>query len=57
MKRRNGKCYRKFKGWSGRVYWIEMSRAEVLREETYRATVLLTPLVFIAIMAWAAGMI
>ena len=57
MKRINGKAYRKFKGWSGKVYWIEMSREEVLKAEAYRATVLLTPLIFIVVMAWAAGML
>lgn len=57
MKHINGKTYRKFKGWSGRIYWVEMDRAEVLKEEVYRATVLLTPLIFIFVMAWAAGML
>lgn len=57
MKRRNGKCYRKFKGWTGRVYWIEMDRGEVIREEIYKASVILMPLFLIAIWAWAAGMI
>ena len=40
-----------------KIYLVEMSRAEVLKEEAYRATVVLTPLIFIVVMAWAAGML
>lgn len=57
MKKINGKHYRRFKGWTGKTYWIEMSRAEVLQVIGYRATVLLTPAVFIIVMAWAAGLL
>lgn len=57
MKRINGKCYRRFKGWTGRVYWVEMSRSEVLQAELYKASLILMPLAMIFIWALAAGMI
>ena len=57
MKRINGKCYRKFKGWTGRVYWVEMSRSEVLQAEIYKASLILMPLAMIFFWALAAGMI
>lgn len=57
MKRINGKCYRKFKGWTGRVYLVEMDRSEVIKEELYKASVILMPLFLIVIWALAAGMI
>ena len=57
MKRINGKCYRKFKCWTGRVYLVEMDRSEVIKEELYKASVILMPLFLIVIWALAAGMI
>ena len=57
MKRRNGKAYRKFKSAMGRVYWIEMKPAEVAEVERFRALVAMTPIIMIAVFAWAAGML
>lgn len=57
MKKRNGKYYRRFKSAMGRVYWVEMKPGEIAEMEVYRATVVLTPLIMIAVMAKAAGMI
>lgn len=57
MKWRNGKPYRKFRTSMGRVLWVEMHEEEVLEMQIYRALVVLTPPIFIAVMAWAAGMI
>ena len=57
MKKRNGKYYRRFKSATGRVYWVEMKPGEITEMELYRATVVLTPLIMIAVMAKAAGMI
>ncbi len=56
-RRRNGRLYRKFRGGMGRVYWIEMSQAEVRELRLYRAAVALMPLAAIWGMAWVAGMI
>ena len=57
MKRKNGKIYRKFRGQMGRVYWIEMKPDEVAEAQLYRTVILMTPLIMIAVFAWAAGMI
>lgn len=57
MKKINGKYYRKFKGWSGRKYLVEVPFEEVIARDIYRMTVVLTPLISIILMAWAAGMI
>lgn len=57
MKRRNGKAYRKFKSAMGQTYWIEMKPAEVAEVERFRALVAMTPIIMIAVFAWAAGML
>lgn len=57
MRKRNGRMYRRFKGQLGRVYWIEMKPAEVAEARAYMLTVILTPLITIALFAWAAGML
>lgn len=57
MRKRKGKYYRRFKSAMGRVYWVEMKPGEIAEMEVYRATVVLTPLIMIAVMAKAAGMI
>lgn len=57
MKKINGKYYRKFKGWSGKRYLVEVQPEEVLARDLYWLTVVLTPLISIFLMAWAAGMI
>lgn len=57
MKKLNGNYYRKFKGHSGRVYLVQVPPEEVLAADVFRLTVILTPLLFIAICAWAAGIL
>ena len=57
MKKRNGKTYRKFKSAMGQTYWIEMKPAEVAEVERFRALVAMTPIIMIAVFAWAAGML
>ncbi len=57
MKKIDGKYYRKFKGWTGRKYLVEVPFEEVLARDVYRLTVVISPLIGIVLMAWAAGMI
>lgn len=57
MKKINGEYYRRFKAQTGRVYWVRMSREEVMGEDLYRMLMVLMPLAMVWIMAWAAGMI
>lgn len=57
MKKINGTYYRTFKGWSGKRYLVEVPFEEVIARDIYRMTVVLTPLISIFLMAWAAGMI
>lgn len=57
MKRIDGKTYRRFRGWTGKTYWIEMSQEEVLEKVTYNILLVLTPLATVFLMAWAAGML
>lgn len=57
MKKRNGRYYRKYKTIMGRVLWVEMSEREVIETDIYRAALVVLPLIGIALMAWAAGMI
>ena len=42
MKWRNGVPYRKFKGQTGKVYWVEMTMAEVAQRDLYWVVVVLT---------------
>lgn len=57
FRRMDGKTFRKFKGWSGTVYWVEMEREEVIERRRYHAAGILAPIVMIAWFAWAAGLI
>ena len=57
MKWKNGVPFRKFRGQNGRIYWVEMTMAEVAQRDLYWITVVLTPVITIVLMAWAAGMI
>lgn len=57
MKKIDGRYYRKFKGWTGRKYLVEVPFEEVLAQDVYRLTIVITPLIGIVLMAWAAGMI
>ena len=57
MKKINGIYYRKFKGWTGKRYLVEVPFEEVLAKDVYRLTVVITPLITIVLMAWAAGLI
>ena len=57
MKKIDGKYYRKFKGWTGRKYLVEVPFEEVLARDVYMLTIVITPLIGIVLMAWAAGMI
>lgn len=57
MKKINGRYYRKFKGWTGKRYLVEVPFEEVLAKDVYRLTVVITPLITIVLMAWAAGLI
>lgn len=57
MKKIDGRYYRKFKGWTGRKYLVEVPFEEVLAQDVYRLTIVITPLIGIFLMAWAAGMI
>lgn len=57
MRWRDGVPYRKFKGQTGKVYWVEMTMAEVAQRDLYWLIVALTPIVGIVLMAWAAGIL
>lgn len=57
MKKIDGRYYRKFKGWTGRKYLVEVPFEEVLARDVYKLTIVITPLIGIVLMAWAAGMI
>lgn len=57
MKKIDGRYYRTFKGWTGKRYLVEVPPEEVIARDIYHLTVVLTPLISIVLMAWAAGMI
>lgn len=57
MKRRNGKTYRRVRTQMGHTFWVEMKPEELKERKIFRALVAVTPAAFIAVMAWAAGMI
>ena len=57
MRWRDGVPYRKFKGQTGKVYWVEMTMAEGAQRGLYWLIVALTPIVGIVLMAWAAGIL
>lgn len=57
MKKIDGVYYRTFKGWTGRKYLVEVPKEEVRARDIYRITVVLTPLISIVLMAWAAGLL
>lgn len=57
MRKINGEYYRRFKAQTGRVYWVRMSKEEVMGEDLYRMLLVVMPLAMIWIMAFAAGMI
>ena len=57
MRKRNGRYYRREKTSMGRVFWMEMSTAEVIEHDLYWLTVCLMPILCIALFAWAAGIL
>ena len=55
MKKIDGVYYRTYKGWTGKRYLVEVPKEEVRARDIYHITVVLTPLISIVLMAWAAG--
>ena len=51
--------YRRYRGWSGKIYYVQMTEAEVKAREKIKliASILITVPAMIIIMALAAGMI
>lgn len=57
MRKRNGRYYHREKTSMGKVFWMEMSAAEVIEHDLYWLTVCLMPIICIAVWAWAAGIL
>ena len=56
-KRRGGKKYRRFVGWNGRSYWIEMKPEEIRERRLYNLTLVAMPTVSIIVMCAVSGIL
>ena len=57
MRKRDGRYYHREKTSMGKVFWMEMSAAEVIENDLYWLTVCLMPIICIVLWAWAAGIL